>query len=175
MEKEFQRYSLKSEMQSSDEKHQRRIIEKYNDDNSTELIEKGVRYVKLDVGGVYYTVSLNTLCKIKGSMLEAMFGGRFTIFSDKDGDNSSRVFIDRDGTLFAYILEFLRDGEVLVGPNDPLPEKIAREASYYGLEESFKLSNPSSSESELFVELAFTGFDFDVKGVYILFMHLRRR
>jgi len=39
-------------------------------------------------------------------MLSAMFSGRHNVTKDEDG----RYFIDRDGTHFRYILNYLRDG-----------------------------------------------------------------
>ena len=39
--------------------------------------------VKLNVGGQYFTTSLQTLTKDKGSMLHAIFSGRFETKPDK--------------------------------------------------------------------------------------------
>jgi nitrate/nitrite-specific signal transduction histidine kinase len=64
--------------------------------------------VKLDVGGVHFTTSVTTLMTEPDSMLAAMFSGRHELEKDDDG----RVFIDRDGELFKYVLQFLRDGEL---------------------------------------------------------------
>jgi hypothetical protein len=57
----------------------------------------------LDVGGKHFTTSLTTLSREPDSMLGVMFSGRFKIMTDEHG----RVFIDRDGKLFQYILEYL--------------------------------------------------------------------
>ena len=62
--------------------------------------------VRLDVGGHIYTTSLLTLTKDPESMLTAMFSGRHSITREADGS----FFIDRDGTYFRYILNYLRDG-----------------------------------------------------------------
>jgi hypothetical protein len=64
--------------------------------------------VKLDVGGVHFTTSLTTLMTEPESMLAAMFSGRHELEKDDDG----RVFIDRDGELFKYVLQYLREGEL---------------------------------------------------------------
>ena len=48
-----------------------------------------------------------------GSILHAMFSGRFDTKPDKDGT----YFIDRDGTHFRYILNYLRTKELIV-PDD---------------------------------------------------------
>lgn len=88
--------------------------------------------VKLDVGGHVYTTSLLTLTRDAESMLAAMFSGRHEIRVEQDGT----VFIDRDGTHFRHILNYLRDGGVTV---DSLPrsrqvlKELRNEAVYYQL------------------------------------------
>ena len=59
--------------------------------------------VPLSVGGALFETSRTTLTAVPGSMLEAMFSGRYTITVYEDG----RVFIDRDGEHFRLILNFL--------------------------------------------------------------------
>ena len=49
--------------------------------------------VDLNVGGKHYTTYKATLCTLEGSMLEAMFSGRYPVTKDPKG----RYFIDRDG------------------------------------------------------------------------------
>ena len=66
--------------------------------------------IKLNVGGQYFTTSLETLTKDPGSMLHAMFSGRFDTKPAEDGS----YFIDRDGTHFRYILNYLRTSIVLL-------------------------------------------------------------
>ena len=88
--------------------------------------------IKLDIGGQIFTTSIQTLQRDKDSMLAAMFSGRYELTKEQDGS----YFIDRDGTFFRYILNFLRDGYIDEGtiPNDPAKVKeILREAKYYQL------------------------------------------
>mmetsp|Transcript_33520 Transcript_33520/g.48616 ORF Transcript_33520/g.48616 Transcript_33520/m.48616 type:complete len:347 (+) Transcript_33520:28-1068(+) len=87
--------------------------------------------VILNIGGVLYTTSVNTLTNVKGSMLESMFSGRHKLTADeRDGS----FFIDRDGVPFRYILNYLRDPTHFVPPADnELKKEIAREAKYYSL------------------------------------------
>jgi len=65
-------------------------------------------------------------------MLAAMFSGRHNIKIESDGT----VFIDRDGTHFRYILNYLRDGCL---KTDALPRnrqvlrELRNEAVYYQL------------------------------------------
>ena len=66
--------------------------------------------MRLSVGGVHFETSIETLCGDPDSMLSAMFSGRHNTERDKDG----RYFIDRDGTHFRYILNYLRDGNTYI-------------------------------------------------------------
>lgn len=88
--------------------------------------------VKLDVGGHVYTTSLLTLTRESDSMLAAMFSGRHELLKEEDGC----VFIDRDGTHFRYVLNYLRDGGVNMDclPRDrQLLRELKKEATYYQL------------------------------------------
>lgn len=83
--------------------------------------------VKLNVGGQLFSTSLQTLKKDPGSMLHAMFSERFDTKPAEDGT----YFIDRDGTHFRYILNYLRTGRLLV-PDDRLVQKeLLEEAEFY--------------------------------------------
>lgn len=93
-------------------------------------IQKG--RIKLDVGGHIFTTSLLTLSREQDSMLAAMFGGRHEIIKEDDGC----VFIDRDGTHFRYVLNYLRDGGATMEtlPRDrQLLKELKKEATYYQL------------------------------------------
>lgn len=87
--------------------------------------------VKLDVGGQSFTTSLQTLKLDSESMLAVMFSGRHKLV--QEGDES--YFIDRDGTHFRHILNYLRDGfnpELLPQDERSLKE-IEKEAHFYQL------------------------------------------
>jgi len=60
--------------------------------------------IKLDIGGMHFTTSLNTLTLIGGTFFTGMFSGKMDVQPGKDGS----YFIDRDPTAFPYILNFLR-------------------------------------------------------------------
>ena len=73
-----------------------------------------------------------TLTKEPNSMLSAMFSGRHALRQDDDG----AYFIDRDGTHFRYVLNYLRDGGFRPGslPADPcFLGELCTEAEYYQL------------------------------------------
>ena len=90
--------------------------------------------LKLDVGGHKFTTSRTTLTSQPDSMLAAMFSGRHTLVKDEEG----AYFIDRDGTHFRFILNYLRDGQLGEGtlPEDRFQlQEILRESDYYQLTE----------------------------------------
>ncbi|CAE1317127.1 BTB/POZ domain-containing protein KCTD6,BTB/POZ domain-containing protein KCTD21 [Acanthosepion pharaonis] len=64
--------------------------------------------VSLNVGGVIYTTSFLTLISYPDSMLARMFEGDLPSAKDRDGN----FFIDRDGNLFRYILNYLRTRKI---------------------------------------------------------------
>ena len=68
------------------------------------------RKVKLNVGGVFYEVSIDTLCRVPDSMLRVMFArwmsATFQQMDEKGSDTA--IFLDRDGDLFKYLLAYLR-------------------------------------------------------------------
>lgn len=64
-------------------------------------------------------------------MLAVMFSGRHNVTTDEDG----RYFIDRDGTHFRYILNYLRDGNTyLPVDNQQLVDELYEEVCFYGIE-----------------------------------------
>lgn len=84
--------------------------------------------VPLNVGGIKYVTRLSTLKKYPDSMLAALFSGRYQVDKDAEGN----FFLDSNGILFGYLLEFLRNG--LMPPREQ-SVPLYREASYYGLHE----------------------------------------
>ena len=86
--------------------------------------------VNLNVGGHHFTTSIQTLTKDPKSMLAAMFSGRFEMKPSKDGS----FFIDRDGTYFRFILNYLRDGKLSLPEGSTFLEEIATEAEFYQIQ-----------------------------------------
>ena len=86
--------------------------------------------IKLNVGGQYFTTSLETLTKDPGSMLHAMFSGRFDTKPAEDGS----YFIDRDGTHFRHILNYLRTGQLIVPEDKVVCKELLREAEFYQIQ-----------------------------------------
>ncbi|KAL1919344.1 uncharacterized protein VTP21DRAFT_2037 [Calcarisporiella thermophila] len=83
--------------------------------------------IKLNVGGLRFETSLTTLRRDPNSMLAAMFSGRHGLVSDADGS----YFIDRDGTHFRLILNFLRDLRHPPQLDEVTIDELVREAAFY--------------------------------------------
>lgn len=82
--------------------------------------------VTLNFGGHLYTTSLSTLQRYPDSML----GGDFPTAWDAQRN----IFIDRDGPLFHYILNFLRTSELTLTYNFKETELLCKEADFYQIE-----------------------------------------
>ncbi|KAJ1429910.1 BTB/POZ protein [Ochromonadaceae sp. CCMP2298] len=88
--------------------------------------------VNLNVGGVRVTTSLTTLNRFPDSMIGCMFSGRHALPKGEDG----HFFIDRDGTHFRHILNFLRSPEGFKVPGGAdEKEELRRECEYYGIDQ----------------------------------------
>lgn len=83
--------------------------------------------IDLNVGGQLYTTTLGTLTKDPSSMLTAMFSGSIRTAKDSRG----RYFIDRDGVLFRYVLDFLRNLRLTLPDGFTELERLQAEAEYF--------------------------------------------
>lgn len=92
--------------------------------------------VELNVGGVFYTTSLSTLTKEPSSLLGQMFSGEYSGKITKD--SKGKYFIDRDGVLFRYILDFLRNQKIILPENFHEKERLRNEAEHFKLPEMVK-------------------------------------
>ncbi|XP_078400930.1 BTB/POZ domain-containing protein KCTD14-like [Cetorhinus maximus] len=82
--------------------------------------------MNLNVGGEIYTTTLSTLRRYPGSRLAEMCSAHAKVTRDSKG----RLFVDRDGTYFKYILEFLRSEQ----PPTQFVQEIYQEAQFYNIE-----------------------------------------
>jgi N-acetylneuraminic acid mutarotase len=87
--------------------------------------------IELDVGGSKFVTSVATLRSSEGSMLDALFSGRYAVDVCEAGEGV--VFLDRDGEVFRHILAYLRDGVVGVGVEDDVVmlSRLKREFGYF--------------------------------------------
>jgi len=116
-------------------KEQRELLE--NEKLDFEQIFKKVQQVhasepvQLNIGGNKFSTTLDTLQKYRNSFFGGMFSGYISLKPTKDGS----FFIDRDGTHFHHILNFLRTGELVLPNNKPhLVKLLLMEAEFYQIE-----------------------------------------
>lgn len=97
--------------------------------------------IKLNVGGVVYTTTRTTLCQ-PGSWFESMFSGKMKPSVQVDG----AYFIDRDGKMFKYILDYMRNLDRWLPPvNTDTLTRLVNEADYFclqGMTDKIKESIP---------------------------------
>lgn len=83
--------------------------------------------VSLNVGGEIYITTLDTLTHYRDSMLGAMFTGKIPVLQD----NRGHVFIDRDGKMFRYILNYLRSNSLDLPDGFSEVALLRREADFF--------------------------------------------
>ena len=122
------------------EEDHKRLLDEFEE--MKQLMEGVQRFqqacIKLNVGGDFFTTSVQTITMEEGSMLAAMFSGRYTMVPSKDDGASS----DRDGTHFRSILNYLRGCLDVSSLNVQTKSELLIEASYYQLQGLMKLIGP---------------------------------
>ncbi|DBA88554.1 TPA: hypothetical protein ACH3X2_005024 [Trebouxia sp. C0005] len=79
--------------------------------------------VSLSVGGHTFETSMTTITKDPHSLLAKL--------AHHDLSTSRSAFIDRDGTHFRYILNFLRDGSCVLPSSEQHQQELRIEAEYF--------------------------------------------
>ena len=87
--------------------------------------------VKVNVGGTHFTTTRATLCSDPQSMLASMFSANSASIDNDNNDDS--FFIDRNGRIFGYILDFLRIHELPPTLSDEDLFYLEKEAQYFRL------------------------------------------
>ncbi|KFP58582.1 Putative potassium channel regulatory protein, partial [Cariama cristata] len=85
--------------------------------------------VVLSVGGVRFVTRASTLQQFPESRLARMLNNADQEFKMVNGE----FFVDRDGTLFSYIMDFLRTLQVSLPTDFSDYQRLQREAEFYGL------------------------------------------
>ncbi|XP_016063152.1 PREDICTED: BTB/POZ domain-containing protein KCTD8 [Miniopterus natalensis] len=103
--------------------------------------------VELNVGGQVYVTKHSTLLSVPDSTLASMFApcsprGGARRRGELPRDSRARFFIDRDGFLFRYVLDYLRDKQLALPEHFPEKERLLREAEYFQLADLVKLLSP---------------------------------
>lgn len=92
-----------------------------------EKVQKFPAIIDINVGGHVYTTSLASLTRYPDSMLGVMFSGRRLVAKDSRGS----FFIDRDGPMFRYVLNFLRSSKLNLPENFQEFDQLMEEADFY--------------------------------------------
>lgn len=85
--------------------------------------------VKLNIGGVKYLTTEQTLCYCgRENFFTGLLSGKIPSLKDDDGF----FFIDRNGEPFRYLLQFMRTGRLLV-PSELMAD-VQLEAAFYSID-----------------------------------------
>jgi hypothetical protein len=105
--------------------------------------------IKLDIGGQCFTTTLTTLRRFPDTMIGAMFSGRHELKKNESGS----YFIDRDGTHFRHILNFLRSPEKFLyfqlNSENNILKELEFEAEFYGLAHLMFSGSPATPVQEV--------------------------
>jgi hypothetical protein len=91
--------------------------------------------VELNIGGYRFETSVQALRRVPHTFFDAYFSGRYA----QDVCDDGSIFVDRDGEHFGHVLEYMRDGVVLVAepgahPSVSLLRALKREFGFYCIE-----------------------------------------
>ncbi|XP_077588952.1 BTB/POZ domain-containing protein KCTD12b [Stigmatopora nigra] len=100
--------------------------------------------VELNVGGQVYITRYSTLTSVPGSLLWEMFSRKSA--KGLARDTKGRFFVDRDGFLFRYILDYMRDQQLVLPDHFPERGRLQREAEFFNLPELVKQLAPKISK-----------------------------
>jgi hypothetical protein len=110
--------------------------------------------VKLNVGGIYFETTIETLTKYSEgriSYFKSLFSRQWQLEKDPKDDS---IFIDRDGDLFGYILQYLRTGKLAVDSLcDLLRRDLINEVQFYNLDNLVDLLQIGPSTKGNYVKL----------------------
>jgi hypothetical protein len=112
--------------------------------------------VELNVGGVTYATTLGTLQQAEPESPLAIISTLNTaeIRTIFGRDSKNRIFIDRDGILFRYILDYLRNQKLSLPENFSERDRLRIEADYYRLVNMSKALaeiRPNSNSNEKYL------------------------
>uniref|UniRef100_W5LSF1 Potassium channel tetramerisation domain containing 12.1 n=1 Tax=Astyanax mexicanus TaxID=7994 RepID=W5LSF1_ASTMX len=116
--------------------------------------------IELNVGGQVYVTRHRTLVSVPDSLLWSMFSKKTP--RELARDSKGRFFLDRDGFLFRYILDYLRDLNLVLPDYFPEKSRLQREAEFFQLRElSKRLSPRVSKENSISEDLSHISSDWD--------------
>ncbi|KAF5897218.1 BTB/POZ domain-containing protein KCTD12-like [Clarias magur] len=96
--------------------------------------------IELNVGGQIYVTRHSTLLSVPNSLLWGMFNQHSA--SQLTRDSKGRYFVDRDGFLFRYILDYLRDRNLALPDYFKERASLQKEAEFFQLPELARRLRP---------------------------------
>lgn len=114
-----------------------------------EDVVKNVRkgHIQLRVGNCVFHTTCETLTRVKDSYFAS---GLLDTSMIDEGKLKEPIFIDRDGEVFKFVLEYLQYGEIFTPiPNDGFRRKLLADAKFYllpELEEVVRIESGTVSE-----------------------------
>ncbi|NXP72577.1 KCNRG protein, partial [Ramphastos sulfuratus] len=118
--------------------------------------------VVLSVGGVRFVTLASTLLRFPESRLAQMLNNDDQEFKLVNGE----FFVDRDGTLFSYIMDFLRTLQISLPTDFSDYQRLQREAEFYGL---YALANILNQEHLLKPRLEILEVRFSLQDMQAFF------
>lgn len=113
--------------------------------------------IELNVGGIHYTTTRKTLnsaatdpesrlVRLINDLSVTDSAGHTSSSHNHPEDAKGRIFLDRDGVLFRYILDYLRDGTIVLPDGFRELDRLKQEASYFGLTGLLKCMNSAREQ-----------------------------
>lgn len=121
--------------------------------------------IELNVGGKFYSTTVLTLTREPDSLLGRIFSGRQEVEKDQTG----KYFIDRDGSLFRYILDFLRTNKLHLPEDFREIARLRNEAQFFeisGLEVQLDLYQRARERAATIVNERFGYITLHIRGTY---------
>ncbi len=78
--------------------------------------EKKIPIIQINIGGQIFTTTRSTLMRDQNSLIRKVIDGGKHI--DFHIDEKGMIFVDRDGSTFQYILNYLRDDQCYLPIDD---------------------------------------------------------
>jgi hypothetical protein len=96
------------------------------------------KIIQFNVGGMRYDIAEETLLNHADTMLAKLVSSKW-----KKGGNQEPLFIDRDGERFRYILDWYRDGQIIVPKTIPV-SALRNDALFFGLPDDVVIEETQS-------------------------------
>ncbi|XP_030852920.1 BTB/POZ domain-containing protein KCTD19-like [Strongylocentrotus purpuratus] len=86
--------------------------------------------IGLRVGGKLYMMTIGEASKEQGSFFDKMLSGQISVPRDALGN----FLVDRDGSMFRFVLGYLRDGGIFMDMTPKEFDLLKKEGEYFGLQ-----------------------------------------